>query len=207
MVDMSLTHNASRHKLEPRIDPLRFVDMTDIGKHIVLFYGEREYGRMIEFRFINNGLLKGQHCFYLTHGNASFIEKEMSDSGIDVEIFKRNGLLHVFHIDVPTREPEEALASAQKIWDRIIANSEPPFRGVGRIIPKLDTDELLSLELRLEHFWQEALKKTRCSWVCPYPTAEMPLSLQGRWIADILEYHNSAIFATKFGEGTAMKMR
>ncbi len=42
---------------------------------------------MIQFRFIENGLLKGQHWIYTTHEDMdiSLIENEMTNSGIDVK--------------------------------------------------------------------------------------------------------------------------
>jgi len=68
-------------------NPLKFLDSIDDYKHIVLFYEEPESGRMIQFRFIKNGLLKGQHCIYTIHENMDIplIENEMTNSGIDVE--------------------------------------------------------------------------------------------------------------------------
>ena len=71
-------------------NPLKFLDTIVDFKHIVLFYEQPESGRMIQFRFIRNGLLKGQHCIYTTHKDTeiSLVENEMTNSGIDVEGYK-----------------------------------------------------------------------------------------------------------------------
>ena len=41
-----------------------FVDNLDIGKHVVFLYEKPEYGVMVEFHCINNGLLKGEQYIY-----------------------------------------------------------------------------------------------------------------------------------------------
>jgi hypothetical protein len=46
---------------------------------LYFFYEEPESGRMIQFRFIKNGLLKGQHSIYTTQEDTdiSLIENEV----------------------------------------------------------------------------------------------------------------------------------
>ena len=43
-------------------DPLRFIDSLKSKKHIVLYYENKEFGKKIQYRFIRNGLLKGENC-------------------------------------------------------------------------------------------------------------------------------------------------
>ena len=51
--------------------PSHFVRKVERGKHIVLFYEEPEYGRMILFEFIKSGLIKGERCIYVSEeGNS-----------------------------------------------------------------------------------------------------------------------------------------
>ncbi|MGB6672411.1 MAG: hypothetical protein WBE34_08255 [Candidatus Nitrosopolaris sp.] len=58
---------------------------------------------MIQFRFIKNGLLKGQHGIYTTHKDTeiSLIENEMTNSDIDVEGYTKKNLLHIRQIPDP----------------------------------------------------------------------------------------------------------
>jgi hypothetical protein len=50
-------------------NPVKFIDALKNHKHIVLLYEDREMAKKIEYRFIKNGLGKGQHCIYTTtHG-------------------------------------------------------------------------------------------------------------------------------------------
>ena len=39
-------------------------DIEDLPRHIVMFYEEPEQARMVAFRFIKNGLERGDHCAY-----------------------------------------------------------------------------------------------------------------------------------------------
>jgi hypothetical protein len=84
-------------------NPLKFLDTIVDFKHIVLFYEKPESGRAIQFRFIRNGLLKGQHCIYTSHKDMDIplIENEMTNSGIDVEGYKKTKLLHICQIPDP----------------------------------------------------------------------------------------------------------
>ena len=56
-----------------------FLDTLDIGKQVVFLYEKPAYGLMVEFRFIKNGLLKGEqfiydlHCLFLRFPESSYI--------------------------------------------------------------------------------------------------------------------------------------
>jgi hypothetical protein len=45
--------------------PTQFIDQITGGDRIALFYEDREYARMLDFRYIKNGLLNGEQCIYL----------------------------------------------------------------------------------------------------------------------------------------------
>src|SRR5712691_5884048 len=83
--------------------PLRFIDVLASPKHIVLFYEELEYGRRVIFRFIKNGLLKGEHCLYAVADNFDFIEQKMRDSGIETQ-FKKKNLLRLYSMPNPIHD-------------------------------------------------------------------------------------------------------
>ena len=99
--------------------PLRFVDTLGdhtCNKHILLLYEDAEYGRKVQFRFIKNGLLKGEHCIFSTpEDNIEFIKNEMTDKyGIDVEYFtKKKNLLHIYKITNPMNNQEGELKGCQ----------------------------------------------------------------------------------------------
>jgi hypothetical protein len=85
--------------------PLNFVHQVDEGKHIVLFYEELEYAKMISFQFIKNGLVNKKDCSYLSEEEIEAVKREMSDSGIGVDKFTQNHLLHIYQVPSLTDHP------------------------------------------------------------------------------------------------------
>jgi len=187
-------------------EPLQFVDSLDTFKHIVLFYDELEWARAIEFRFINNGLLKGEHCIYATNGDANVIEEAMIKYGIDVETFKKN-LLHVYNIPNPMDDMESPARAAEKLGEYIMTNSKPPFRIVTRLVPDVSTEKAISIELDMEHRIHARYHDFNGSLICPYHVNSIAEKKRGRWMIELLQNHHAVIFAPMFGKGKAFNMR
>jgi hypothetical protein len=188
-------------------EPLQFVDSLDTDKHIVLFYDEPEWAWTIEFRFINNGLLKGENCIYATHGDANVIEDAMIKYGIDVEGFKKENLLHVYDIPNPMDDTETPARAAEKLWEYIMTDSKPPFRIVTRLVPDVSTEKAISVELDMEHNIHARYHDFNGSLICPYHVNKIAEKERGRWIIGLLQNHHAVIFAPKFGKGKAFNMR
>ena len=55
------------------------------------------YSKKIHFHFLNDGLEKGEHAIYAMPEDKDVIEKEMKRYGIDVEKYKKENLLDVYH--------------------------------------------------------------------------------------------------------------
>jgi len=192
----------------PAMYPTRFVDTLDEEKHILLLYEEPEYGKLIKFRFINNGLLRGEHGIILTHDeNVQLIEDEMAYIGIDVNAFKLKNLLHIYKISNPADDPDGVLSGAKKIWSKVSANLDPPFRVVGRMLPEVNTVQQVETEMVVERYFQKAFSNFLCSVMCAYNVEEIEATRRGEWLFSLLQCHHAAIFATKLGGGIAFNMR
>jgi MEDS: MEthanogen/methylotroph, DcmR Sensory domain len=187
--------NDSRH------DPLRFVDTLDNGKHIVLFYEDPEYGKRIQFHFINNGLLKGEHGIITTVQNDSnLIENEMIDTGIDVEGFKKKGLLHIYQISNPANHPQGLEKGLEVTKEQILANSKPPYRIVGRC-SELSTKEQIESDTGIQRTVHSNFHDFPGSVMCSYPVDMIQPEKHGQWLIDMLHCHHAAIFSTFSGHG------
>ncbi|MDQ6863138.1 MAG: MEDS domain-containing protein [Thermoproteota archaeon] len=150
-------------------NPLKFLDTMDDYKHIVLFYEEPESGSMIQFRFIKNGLLKGQHCIYNTHEeDISLIENEMTKSGIDVEGYTKKNLLHIRKIPDPRNYQEGSVIGYDNIVKGILADLKQPssFRMVSRAIPEVKNEEQISAELDVERSYHSTFGSFGGSLLC-----------------------------------------
>jgi hypothetical protein len=182
-------------------DPLRFVDTIDNGKHVVLFYEDPGYGKRVQFRFINNGLLKGEHGIITTVQNdIQLIENEMLDTGIDVEGFKKKGLLHIYQISNPINHPQGLEKGLEVIEDQILADSKPPFRIIAKC-SELDTKEKIESDIVIQRTVHSTFHDFPGSVMCSYPVARIQPEKHGQWLIDTLHCHDAAIFSPKSGRG------
>ena len=184
-----------------------FVDTLDTGKHVVLFYERFEYGLMLQFQFIKNGLLKGEHCVYGTHGDPKYIEDQMAYSGINVEEFKTKNLLHVYSIPNAMDDPEGALKGAEKITKKILADSKPPFRVVSIFVPEVNTDAEMKAQLDIEHERHASFSNLQCSWLCPYDVSKIEDSIKEKFMDGLLRNHHAVISVARSGAGIAFNLR
>jgi hypothetical protein len=62
--------------------PLDFVKQVSKGKHVVIFYEDAEYQRMIAFKYIEKGLLNKEQCFFITtaEDDIEFVKRDLQES-------------------------------------------------------------------------------------------------------------------------------
>jgi hypothetical protein len=190
--------------------PLRFIDTIDQGssnRHIVLLYEDPEYARMIEFQFVKNGLLKEEHCIITTfEDNIQVIKNEIEDSNIDVEVFKKKNLLHIYQIPCPMNHPEGELKGMEDIRNRIFTGLKPPYRIVSRA-PEIKTKQQIESDIIIQRTVHFTYGNFPGSVICSYPVDKIEPKMHGKWLVDILQNHHAAIFAPILGEGIAFDMR
>ncbi len=179
------------------MEPLKFIDILDTNKQIVLYYENEEFSRKIQYRFIRNGLKKGDTCIYTTHDdNISLIEDDMKNNGIEVEVNTKRGLLKIFKIPNIMEYPEGILRSAQEVIDKMLSDLQTPFRLVMRIIDKVNTIEQIEANLTLEQKYHTNFDKFNGLLLCSYDVSKNAVNTSGKWVEIILENHHSTIFAS-----------
>src|SRR5713226_5837905 len=177
--------------------PLKFLDETSAHKHFVLIYDEPEYGKMIECKFVENGLKKGINCIYLTHGNAQSAENQMKQYGIDVKHYKEKNLLHFVDIDIIKESPEGISSAFDNFMQKIMNNFESPYYILGRTIQDISTKTGMEAELEAEHTMHNNFKKYQCSCLCTYHIDEIEKNMRKKWVNHLLDHHHSVIYATE----------
>lgn len=185
------------------MDPIKFVDSLDTQKHVVLVYEDESFGKMIQFRFINNGLLKGENCIYLTHGDPKIIKKEMDKGGIAVKEFVQNGLLQIQQISSPEKDPKGIMTGYENIVKQITGNKKPPYRIVGRIMPNLGIEEAMSVQITIERMAHANFENFNSSVLCTYDFNEIPANDYKMWLGRLCKYHHAAIVSTNSGMSMA----
>lgn len=183
--------------------PSMFIDALSNcnSRHIVLYYENINHGQKIQFKFIKNGLLKGENCIYFTHDDdVELIENEMIAHDIEVETYYRKGLLHIYKIPNLLNHPKGVMTGTDEFMSKILSGLKPPFRLVGRSIDEIDTKEQIEANLAIERNLHSTFDQFNGLVLCTYDVRKIPGNTKGRWVEEILNNHHSAIFITDAAE-------
>lgn len=186
--------------------PFKYIDSLQTKQHIGLFYEDPEYARLIEFRFIRNGLALGEQCVYATDGDSGSIVLKMLEYGIPMKYFQ-TGRLKVYHIQGIHGGPREIMENCKKDIAMIMSNLGEPFRIVSRIVPDVSTRAGMSVELELERSVHRSFEGFGGSVICPYDVSKMEPGRKRQWMEDLRANHHVVIYAPRFGEGGVFSSR
>lgn len=194
---------ASRHITADSLDPVRYIDSIMGRQHIALFYEDPEYARILEFRFIKNGLELGEHGVYATDEDSGSIVLRMLSYGIPIRYFQ-TGMLKVYQIHHTTGGRENIRDNCRRDIGNILAGLDSPFRMVSRIMHGISTKDALSAELDLEHALHRDFEGFGGSLLCPHDLSQAGREGQSCWQNEIIESHHAIILAPRFGEGSIL---
>ena len=186
--------------------PIDYINRIKKSKHIVLFYQDIKKARKIEFQFILNGLLKGQHSSYLSHDEIEIVEKKMTEFGIEVEKFQRKNLLHIYKAQDPTKDHKGLLHGYETVTKQILSGSKPPHRIAGRLIQNMSTKESVQAELQLEHLFHSNFKDFDGCVLCIYPYDNIEQKHRSEWITSIINEHHGTVFLPKDIDGISFNL-
>ena len=194
--------------------PFNFVRKVKHGEHIVLFYEEPEYARMILFEFIKSGLNKGEHCIYVSEEDKEIVKMEMSDASINVDEFIKNDLLLIHQIPnlATTGIPQITLERLTQITLHPWTKEDRLERIVLRCIFKTDTEEQIRSNLKWEYDYRYmGFKGLQGTMICTYLVNNIIPTISdsggyGKWMNNLLEIYDGVIFARKFWKGVAFNL-
>lgn len=168
-------------------------DLLDSKKHLMVIYDDLAIGRKIEFEFIKEGLDKNELSVYLIHGDVKQIEKDMQSFGIDVNYYKKKGLLKVEYLGNPAEESLDFMDVMQAKIQVILPSTDTPFRIVGRAIPDVGTEVAISIQSRWEKILHTALfDKFNGSILCTYDLSQILANNEwSRWLKELKENHHA----------------
>ena len=186
-------------------EPFQYIDAMEGRKHIILVYEDQIEGKLIQFRFLGNGLRSGESCFYLTHQDPGMIESEMRRSGmIDVSMYLKKNLLHIHKIPDISQDKDGMIEGCQKILEAI-GEYQAPYRIVGRAIEDVSTDMSMDTQYALERIFHSRFEEVDGSVLCHYDWSQMGGN-RLRWIEKLSRAHHAVIFATRFKRGMAFNI-
>lgn len=180
--------------------PLRYVDSLEQKQHILLLYEDMEYAKMIEFRFLKNGLANGENCIYVTHEDSGSIVLKFLNYGIPLQYFQ-SGKLKVIQIRENCGNGQQMLDQSKEDIELILVNLIPPYRVVGRIVPNISTIDGMTVQLELENKTHSCFDDFRGSIMCTYNMSRIEKTKRKIWMGELRQTHHTVIHATKFGEG------
>jgi len=190
--------------------PIDFVRHLREGRHIVLFYEEAEYAKIISFQFIESGIEYKKACSYLSEEDIEITKREMTDSGIDVNKSHVNGLLNIYQVPnvIDYHINEDALG--QKLSNLGAWQAD---RLVLKFINKIDTEEQIKSILKWEHEYRlKYLKNGKTSLLCAYPLDNILPAItestgpHAKWMNDLLTIYDGVVFARRFWKGVAFNL-
>lgn len=180
--------------------PIEFVDSIRSNRHILLLYEDLGYAKMVMFRFIKNGLANGEQCIYMTEEDSGSIVIKMLTYGISLQHFQ-NDMVRVLQIDNRHGNRQEIISSCQK--DIVIAtmNLRKPFRIVSRIVPNVNTEVGISVELEFEKHAHKEFDEFGGSIMCPYDVSKIERRKRKQWLEELRENHHAVIYVPREGSG------
>jgi hypothetical protein len=184
--------------------PLDFVKNIDNGKHVVIFYEDIEYARTIILKYIENGLLNSEQCFFISaNDDKEFIEREIQESIneisskiIDINEYIKYSLLYVgnfFDIyDYPNgiENAIKDIINIIKIQSSLYgyntledANKKKESKKIAlKCLHKIETKEQIKNNILWEKNYRNTILRDalpNCSIICSYPINDILSTIKG----------------------------
>ena len=180
--------------------PFRYVDSIEQKQHILLLYEDPAYARLIEFRFIKNGLADGENCIYVTHEDSGYIVLQFLNYGISMQHFQ-SGKLRVIQMHELCGSSAKILEKSKKDVKSILEGLLPPYRIVGRIVPDISTIDGITIQLALEKKTHSCFEDFGGSIMCTYDISKIEKTKRKTWMKDLHQTHHTIIHAAQDGKG------
>ena len=183
-----------------------FLESLESHMHIMLAYDDESIGRKIEFYFIKIGLDRNELSIYLTHDQVELVEIEMQSFGINVNYFKKKGILKVVKIKNFAEDSLNFLNNIQSYLQNILPDPKTSFRIVGRAIPNVGIDVAMAIQARWEKILHNSIfGNLNGSVLCTYDLSQIQANDQWMtWLSDLKDNHHGYIIY-KNGKATFSK--
>jgi hypothetical protein len=209
---------------------LDFIDNLDTSiKHMVMFYEEPEYAKLVQMRFLSDGLKRGECCVYVPKDNDDQIltKTELIQSGVDVDSYMKKGLFQFYTHKPPINDKESYSRATGMFQDETKAifrgspdhptEKLPKIRGVGSMFRDVFANkenmnsrgaEAAATELLMERLFQyDGVVSFDGLWMCAYQVDNIHASLNETWMAQLMESHDAVLFLPKLSNGIALDLR
>ena len=177
--------------------PIKFLEELQGNNHLVLLYDQPKYGDMTIAKYLQIGLNRGESCVYVTFEDPREIEERLSSEGLDVNGYKQENLLRIYHLEKLDVNESNAFDYLNSILNESTKGMKPPFRFVGRTVPNVESKEGIQLELIQEKLFHENFEKNNFSYMCQYDISQIEESKRQDWIQELLKTHHHVVYASE----------
>jgi hypothetical protein len=195
------------------IDSLDAIDsLQKLPQHILLGYEDASHGRLLEFRYIKNGLISGENCIYITRSKIETVAYQMERCCIDVREFNEKGSLSIiqFPKEDALNSPRNLRAALRRISKTILSTGiQPPFRIVSEpwVFDVPERESRLPLHMEVERIVHAAYRDepegSILKWlkdgslICSFLMKDISSQMQTPWGTHQLRNHHVAILAER----------
>lgn len=178
-----------------------FIDSLDSKKHLMLAYRNPEYAKALQFRFLLNGLRKGETGIILTHSKPRAMENDMQNAGIPVLEYKKSKKLVVYDTPDPVLHPGSILDGFNDVIENVLQGLTPPFRITGRIIRNISIEEGIAITQRIEELFHKSMfKNFDGSVLCMYELDKVQSNDRWlQWLSRLMDCHDATIIQSHDG--------
>jgi MEDS: MEthanogen/methylotroph, DcmR Sensory domain len=177
--------------------PVKFLDRLEGNRHIVMLYEDEKYAYLMIARYFLNGFNKGHSCIFFTDEDPRLIESRLSAQGIDVEKYRQENRLRIFHTETSDSGKTDAMKTLKALRSESTRGMKGPFRFVGRTITDIESVEGISLGMKVETIGQEHFDEFDNSQLCYYDIKKLEPTRREEWIRGLLENHHQVIYASE----------
>jgi hypothetical protein len=202
--------------------PLDFVKHVSKGKHVVIFYEEVEYQRMIAFKYIEKGLLNTEPCYFIATAKDDIVIKDTDD-------FIKNNLLYIgilpdffdypYGIENTIKDIVNMIKTSNYQFSSTNDQINTPIttkRVALFCMHKIETMKQIQTNVEWEKKFRNKLLRSflpDCSIICTYHVKDILKTIKGdsplysEWMANLLEICDAVIYARSYLKGSAFNLR
>jgi hypothetical protein len=205
---------------------------TTIHTHLLMFYEEPEYARLVQFRFLKDGLTKGEGAMYIAMDEQDllFTNNALTEYGIDVNNYAEKGLLQLYVNKGVSDLKEFKQMTATFFHDMKIkfinydnkkkTTLRPPEFPKIRALAQSITGAFVentgrknesgreTIQLQIErYFHYESCPSFNGSWMCFYQLDDINSHMNKQWMADLLEIHDAVLYLPKLSNGFVLNLK
>lgn len=191
--------------------PLEFIDLVKGHRHIVMFHEDEAYAMKLRLRFLQNGILNGDSCIYVTPDAPARVETKMGEQGVDVKKAKDSGLLKVIQSSSDLSNTE-SVTKREDLLDEMLGDGkarrivfdESPSMDEAGIHGVLEFERYVHTSMTTDHGSNNPDGKLL---FCSYSVKALKPALHAAWMSDLLKLHDSVVFAPENSDGIGFTMR